>query len=69
MDCNYTLLKSNSENQTYFGIRATDDKNQTVAEIYNVSADGEKVERLVRLCNKLKLSSIHIFDVIDDLIG
>ena len=37
-------------------------------EIYDISTDKEKVERLIALCNEGNLSPIHIDNIIDDFL-
>lgn len=43
--------------------------NKPIRYIYDVFLNINEVENLVELCNKQRLSPIHIDDVIDDFIG
>ena len=36
--------------------------------IGDVSCDKEEVEELVRMCNQLELSDVHIYDVVEDFL-
>ena len=64
----------NNQTRTAYGIviysNAEEDGTATiVGSIRDVTPNKEKMERLVSACNKLELSPIHIYDVIDDFIG
>lgn len=51
-----------------YGIIITD-KNAILRKVSDVSTSFWCVYRLCRLCNKLKLDSIHIDDVLEDMLG
>lgn len=75
MKVKYIMTKNTySDNETErvgYGIAAVKKErgNQTVVQVYNdMSAEYEKVKGLVRLCNKGRLSLIHLPDVVEDFI-
>ncbi len=39
-----------------------------IKSIHNVTSDKKKIMRLIRQCNRLQLSSIHLDDVIEDFL-
>jgi len=40
-----------------------------ILSVRDVSADKEKIDELVSLCNRLQLDPEHLFDVIDDFLA
>lgn len=54
-----------------YGIVAYSDSanNSILAYISNISNNKEKILAFVQRCNILKLSSIHLYDAIEDLLG
>ena len=44
-------------------------KSHECQSIEDVSVDRDFVNSLVELCNKIELSPLHLFDVVDDSIG
>ncbi len=70
MTCKYTLIGDNlTENTTEgYGIAAVS-ADKIIAEIHGISKDREKVENLVNTCNRLELSTVHFYDVVEDFIG
>ena len=57
-----TIIDENGKTIKTYGISCG---NRTIKDI---STNKKKVERLVELCNKNKLSPIHLDDVIDDFL-
>ncbi len=53
------------EKTRVFGIEA---KSETSIQIHNISADKQAVEQLVKKCNELSLSRLHILDVCEDFL-
>ena len=66
----YELISSpkSEDNTIRYGMRCIS-PNATAITIEDISSNKETVLRLVKNCNTYKLSPIHIFDVIDDVIG
>ena len=62
-----TLLLENVYYSTY-GILILKN-NKPFRYIYDVFPDIDKAEGLVKLCNELKLSPIHIYEVVEDFIS
>ena len=55
-----------------YGIACVEEDNghaELVAQISDISTNQEKMEELVKLCNKMQLSPIHLRDIVDDFIG
>ena len=44
----------------------TDGTATVVAAVHDITADKEKLAKLVENCNRLKLSTIHLYDVVED---
>ncbi len=69
MYCKYSLIQNNHESHnsphTTYGICVTDGV-RVIEEIPDISPNREQVNELVSLCNRLKLSSIHLHDVVED---
>lgn len=66
----YTLNKTaNNKNYLSFGISARNEKNEIIKEINDISIDETKMKRLIANCNKLKLSIVHINDIIEDFLN
>ena len=40
-----------------------------VVSVRDVTADKEKLTRLIRICNRLKLSACHLRDVVEDFLA
>lgn len=53
------------EKTRVFGIEA---KSETNIQIHSISTDKQAVEQLVKKCNELSLSSLHILDVCEDFL-
>ena len=52
------------------GVREKNPCNQTTLQyIPNVFLDRQKAERLVAMCNYLKLDPLHLFDVVEDAVS
>ncbi|MBQ7940484.1 MAG: hypothetical protein IJ281_08955 [Clostridia bacterium] len=67
----YTL---GQQTRISYGIAAyfnseTDGTATIIASVQDISEDREKLSRLVQTCNCLKLSVIHLRDVIEDFLG
>lgn len=58
------------ENKTHiaFGIAAFNPKGEKLVCIHDVFADRHKAEGLVKRLNRLKVSVIHIYDIIEDVL-
>ena len=57
-----TITDENGQQHTTYGISYND------TTVKDISINKAKVENLISLCNKLDLSPIHIYDVIDDFL-
>lgn len=53
---------------TVYGIEAFTNKKTKVASIADVFFDKQKAEEFIKLCNDLKLSLVHLPDVIEDVL-
>ena len=67
----YTL---SSETRVAYGIAVFKGKRQDLAEsvidlIHDITPDRERLEALVADCNRLNLSSLHIYDVVEDFLS
>lgn len=67
----YTL---GNESRISYGIAAYANTEQSgtatiIASVHDITSDKEKLSKLVDNCNSLKLSSIHLYDVIDDFLS
>ena len=40
-----------------------------VISVHDITSDKEKLSRLVEDCNKLELSSVHLYDVVEDFLA
>ena len=69
MRFHYVLLESRLEHRTCYGIAAVtmnDGVEIILQSFVDLSSDRRSVEKLVRLCNELKLSLYHLPDVVED---
>ncbi len=66
----YIVTEQTTGSQTTYGISAYDTLSaQTIiASVTDITADKEKLEGLVELCNREGLSPIHLYDVIEDFL-
>ena len=60
--------------RTSYGITAYSDSDEhsnttIVASVHDVTADKKSISKLVDLCNRLELSSIHLNDVVEDFLA
>ena len=53
---------------TRYGIRCALQNGEEII-IEDISSDKESIQRLVNNCNTYELSPIHIYDMVDDIIG
>lgn len=74
----YTLIEEEfiSYNSTYisYGINVcekaeNDSKPTLVASVHDITTDKLKLSKLISSCNKLKLSVIHLNDIIEDFLS
>ena len=74
----YTLIEEEfiSYNITYtsYGINVCEDLNgcgetSVVASIHDITTDKLKLSKLISSCNRLKLSVIHLSDIIEDFLS
>lgn len=47
----------------------TDGSTTVVISVHDITSDKEKLSRLVEDCNKLELSSVHLYDVVEDFLA
>ena len=57
-----TIADEHGQKHTTYGMSYND------TTVKDISVNKAKVENLVNLCNKLDLSFIHLYDVIDDFL-
>ena len=77
MSITYGLIEEKyncgGENRTSYGIavysNAEVDGSSTVIEsVHDVTCDKERISRLIRDCNELHLSHVHLLDVVEDFL-
>ncbi len=51
-----------------YGIRVVEDGRE-ISVIYDISTDGERIQKLTDLCNENALDPIHLSDVVNDLLN
>lgn len=58
------------ENKTHivFGIAAFNQKGEKIADIHDIFTDKYKAESFVQKLNRLEVSVIHIYEIIDDVL-
>ena len=69
----YTVVESSASAETNFtvtyGIVAYDlSSDRVIAHIGDITCDKARIEHLVDLCNQVKLSPIHLRDVVEDFL-
>lgn len=73
MDCKYILVRDTYSGDTGtrvgYGIAAIDHERVTISAALDLSSDETKVADLVKKCNRLKLSPIHLQDVVEDFLN
>ena len=62
------------EHRTYYGIASyavseQDGTASIVLSVHDICADKQKLTELVEKCNRLKLSLVHLEDVLDDFLA
>jgi len=74
----YTLVEETynfgGESRVSYGIAACsnadiDGTATIILSVHDVTSDKERLSQLVRDCNDLQLSSIHLYDVIEDFLA
>lgn len=72
MDCKYILIcdtyTDGTKRRTGYGIAVLDRESVTISTAHDLSPDESEVTELVKMCNRLKLSPIHLQDVIEDFL-
>ncbi len=72
MDCKYILIQktylSEDKSHTSYGIAAVDHKQRIVSAAEELSSNESKVAELVIMCNEMKLSLVHFWDVVEDFL-
>ena len=63
-----------NDSRVSYGIAAyadaeTDGTATIVSSVHDITPDIEKLSEFVRTCNRLKLSTVHLNDVVEDFIG
>ena len=51
-----------------FGIRCLDDDDVEMCVINDILPDRQKVEELVKVCNEMEVSPIHLPDIVEDFL-
>lgn len=69
----YKMIKEHLESEdigkyTSFGIAAFDGVGNEILKISDVSLKRSIVAKLVRKCNRYKVSTVHIYDIIEDIL-
>ena len=64
----------NKEKRTSYGIVAYADAEHNgtatiVASVHDITSDEQSLKRLVDDCNRLKLSTVHLADVVEDFLS
>lgn len=51
-----------------FGIALCDESSHIICQVDDITTDEAAIKRLIELCNRLKLSPLHLSDVVDDFL-
>ena len=72
MDCKYILIRDTYTDGTQrrigYGIAALDRESVTISAAHDLSSNETEVAELVKMCNRLKLSPMHLQDVVEDFL-
>lgn len=72
MDCKYILIRDTYSDgtlrRTGYGIAALDRESVTISAAHDLSSNETEVAELVKTCNRLKLSPMHLQDVVEDFL-
>ena len=72
MDCKYILIRDTysdgTQRRTGYGIAALDRESVTISAAHDLSSNETEVAELVKMCNRLKLSPMHLQDVVEDFL-
>lgn len=55
--------------KTFYGIQISDGSNRIIATVRDITTDGNRLSELIRTCNLLALSPLHLYDVIEDFLA
>lgn len=73
MDCKYILIRSihsdDIGDRVGFGIAVVNCECVTFSAAHDLSSDENKVADLVKKCNRLNLSPMHLQDVVEDFLS
>ena len=69
MKCKYEVISDSLDGYVFYGIAVYSAVGDMIAEVRDISTNGAAVSNLVDKCNKLELSLLHLYDVIDDFLG
>ena len=69
----YQCIESNFREQEHgeyiaYGIKITDEQNNLLRIVEDISVDKKKIQKLVKLCNRLKVDIEQIDDIIEDFL-
>ena len=72
MDCKYILIRDTYSDgtlhRTGYEIAALDRESVTISAAHDLSSNETEVTELVKTCNRLKLSPMHLQDVVEDFL-
>ena len=74
MNAKYILCKetyqAGSNERIAYGIAAYAKNTKTcVVSLHDITSDKDALTRLVLLCNRLQLSPVHLYDVVEDFLA
>ena len=74
MNAKYILCKetyqAGSNERISYGIAAYEQDTDTcIARLHDVTSDKAALARLIFLCNRLQLSPVHLYDVVEDFLA
>ena len=63
-----TVTADDGRTRTVYGISAIGNDGKTLASVSDIFFDAKKARAFVAKCNRAKLSLIHLYDIIDDVL-
>ncbi len=66
------IYELGTEKRTSYGITASEtagERVSVIASVHDISSDKQQIDGLVLLCNRLRLSPEHLYDVIEDFLA
>ena len=64
-----TIQDQDGTQHTVYGIQSVSSDENVVLSISDISFDSQKAKIFVDLCNALELSTLHLYDVVEDFLA